>query len=77
MLANLYNAPGANKDNSWGSATIGSSEAIMLAVLAMKKKWQEKQKRENKPFDKPNMVYGGNVQVCWEKVRRGTEKAKI
>jgi len=39
-----------------------------LAVLAMKKKWEEKCKRENKPFDKPNIVYGANVQVCWEKV---------
>jgi glutamate decarboxylase len=70
MLANLYHAPDASKDNSWGSATIGSSEAIMLAVLAMKKKWEAKRKQENKPFDNPNIVYGANVQVCWEKVRK-------
>ncbi len=38
-----------------------------LAVLAMKKKWEEKRKREGKPHDKPNIVYGANVQVCWEK----------
>lgn len=70
MLANLYHAPDASKDNSWGSATIGSSEAIMLAVLAMKKKWEAKRKQENKPFDNPNIVYGANVQVCWEKAGR-------
>jgi len=70
MLASLWHAPNAGVDSSWGSATIGSSEAIMLAVLAMKKKWEEKCKRENKPFDKPNIVYGANVQVCWEKAAR-------
>ncbi|PON45424.1 Pyridoxal phosphate-dependent decarboxylase [Parasponia andersonii] len=42
-------------------------EAIMLAGLAFKRKWQQKRKAEGKPFDKPNIVTGANVQVCREK----------
>lgn len=72
MLANLYHAPDASLENSYGSATIGSSEAIMLAGLAMKKKWEARRKKEGKPFDKPNLVMGANVQVCWEKLVKYT-----
>jgi len=43
--------------------TVGSSEAIMLAGLAFKRKWKTKRKAEGKPYDKPNIVTGANVQV--------------
>jgi glutamate decarboxylase len=46
-----------------GVGTVGSSEAIMLAGLAFKRKWQNKRKAEGKPYDKPNIVTGANVQV--------------
>ncbi len=49
-----------------GTSCIGSSEAIMLAVLAMKKKWQKKRIALNLPYDKPNLVVGSNAQVCWK-----------
>ncbi|CAG8713863.1 19908_t:CDS:1, partial [Racocetra fulgida] len=39
-----------------GVSTIGSSEAIILAVLAMKKLWQKRRIAEGKPTDKPNLV---------------------
>ena len=68
MMASLYHAPDASLSNSFGSASIGSSEAIMLAGLAMKKKWEARRKSEGKPYDKPNIVMGANVQVCWEKL---------
>ncbi|XP_020576265.1 glutamate decarboxylase-like [Phalaenopsis equestris] len=42
----------------------------MLAGLAFKRKWQNKRKAEGKPYDKPNIVTGANVQVCWEKFAR-------
>jgi len=42
---------------------VGSSEAIMLAGLAFKRKWQTKRKAEGKPYDKPNIITGANVQV--------------
>jgi glutamate decarboxylase len=71
MIARLFNIP-AHEDttNAMGTSTIGSSEAIMLAVLAMKKLWQNKRKAEGKPYDKPNIIMNSAVQVCWEKAAR-------
>ena len=63
MIANLFNAPLGETETAVGVGTVGSSEAIMLAGLAFKRKWQNKRKAEGKPFDKPNIVTGANVQV--------------
>ncbi|XWS37522.1 hypothetical protein CRYUN_Cryun19dG0050400 [Craigia yunnanensis] len=70
MIANLYNAPVGDGETAVGVSTVGSSEAIMLAGLAFKRKWQQKRKSQGKPYDKPNIVTGANVQVCWEKFAR-------
>ncbi|KAF4394251.1 hypothetical protein F8388_005885 [Cannabis sativa] len=70
MIAHLFNAPTGDEEAAVGVGTVGSSEAIMLAGLAFKRKWQQKRKAEGKPFDKPNIVTGANVQVCWEKFAR-------
>jgi glutamate decarboxylase len=70
MIARLFNVPSDDDANSMGTSTIGSSEGIMLAVLAMKKVWANKRKAEGKPFDKPNMIMNSAVQVCWEKAAR-------
>uniref|UniRef100_A0A5B6ZAS0 Glutamate decarboxylase n=1 Tax=Davidia involucrata TaxID=16924 RepID=A0A5B6ZAS0_DAVIN len=67
MIAHLFNAPLEESETAVGVGTVGSSEAIMLAGLAFKRKWQNKRKAEGKPCDKPNIVTGANVQVCWEK----------
>jgi len=53
-----------------GVSTVGSSEAIILAVLAMKKLWQNKRKAEGKDCSNPQIIMGANVQVCWEKAAR-------
>ena len=37
----------------------------MLAGMALKRRWQAR--TGNDPTRRPNMVMGGNVQVCWEK----------
>jgi len=42
MVSHLWNAPLGPGEDGTGTATIGSSEAIMLAVLAMKWKWRAK-----------------------------------
>ncbi len=68
MLARLWNSPEA--DNTIGTSTIGSSEACMLGGLALKWKWRERMKAKGKPSDRPNLVMGINVQVCWEKFCR-------
>ena len=39
----------------------------MLGGLALKRRWQKRRAAEGKPADKPNLVMGINVQVCWEK----------
>jgi len=70
MIARMFNCPTDDDANVMGTSTIGSSEAIMLATLAMKKRWQNKRKAAGKPFDKPNIVMNSAVQVCWEKAAR-------
>jgi glutamate decarboxylase len=65
MLADLWNA--ARPDETVGCSTTGSSEACMLAGLALKRRWQHRRGAEGRPTDRPNMVMGINVQVCWEK----------
>jgi glutamate decarboxylase len=66
MLSRLWHAPEA--DVATGCSTTGSSEAAMLGGLALKRRWQKRRKAEGKPADKPNLVMGINVQVCWEKL---------
>jgi glutamate decarboxylase len=65
ILANLWHAPPA--DSATGCSTTGSSEAAMLGGLALKRRWQKRRAAEGKPADRPNLVMGVNVQVCWEK----------
>ncbi len=65
MLARLFNAPPNSK--SVGVSTVGSSEAIMLGLLAHKWAWKNRMKAKGKSYDKPNIVMGADVHVCWEK----------
>jgi glutamate decarboxylase len=66
MLADLFNAPG----ETTGCRTQGSSEAIMLGALSLKWKWRERREAAGKSFEKPNLVFGGDVHVVWEKFCR-------
>jgi glutamate decarboxylase len=68
MIGRLFHAPAGAQ--STGTATIGSSEAIMLAMLAHKRSWQLRREAEGKPADRPNMVMGADVHTCWEKFTR-------
>lgn len=70
MLAKLYHAPLPEGEKPIGTGCIGSSEAIMLAGLAMKRKWKLNRLEAGLPADKPNIVFGSNVQVCWHKMCR-------
>lgn len=67
MLARLWHAPGAD---AVGCSTTGSSEAAMLAGLALKWRWRGRQTAAGRPAQRPNLVMGTNVQVCWEKFCR-------
>jgi glutamate decarboxylase len=67
-LHDLWHGP---KDATpYGSATIGSSEACMLAGLAHKWNWREARQKAGKDASRPNMVTGGNVQIVWKKFLR-------
>src|SRR5947209_8587695 len=68
MLADLWHAPPHR--NATGCSTTGSSEAAMLAGLALKWRWRERQRTASAATEKPNLVMGINVQVCWEKFCR-------
>lgn len=68
MVARLFHAPEGGQ--AIGASAIGSSEAIMLAGMALKWKWRQRREKQGKPSDKPNMVMGANVQVVWEKFCR-------
>ena len=69
IVADLFHA--SPEDKAVGVSTIGSSEAVMLAGMAMKWRWRE---RRGEPAlgssAIPNMVMGSNVQVVWEKFCR-------
>ncbi|MGH2864250.1 MAG: glutamate decarboxylase [Solirubrobacteraceae bacterium] len=66
MLADLFNAPG----ETTGARTQGSSEAIMLGALSLKWKWRARREAAGKGTDRPNLVFGGDVHVVWEKFCR-------
>lgn len=74
MIARLFHAPvgeGEHEhDHAMGTSCIGSSEAIMLGTLAMKKRWQNRRKAEGKDCSRPNIIMSSAVQVCWEKAAR-------
>jgi glutamate decarboxylase len=68
IIGRMWNAPGSG--DVTGTSTTGSSEAAMLGGLALKWRWRERMKAAGKPADRPNLVTGVNVQVCWEKFCR-------
>ncbi|MGA5328984.1 glutamate decarboxylase [Streptomyces griseoincarnatus] len=66
MLADLWHAPDPSK--AVGCSTTGSSEACMLAGLALKRRWALRNAgRYPSREARPNLVMGVNVQVCWDK----------
>ncbi|HMT05148.1 MAG: glutamate decarboxylase [Solirubrobacterales bacterium] len=68
MIHSLFG--GQPGEESPGTATAGSSEAVMLGALAMKWQWKKRRKEAGKPDDKPNLVYGADVHVVWDKFCR-------
>jgi glutamate decarboxylase len=66
MLADLFHAPG----ETTGARTQGSSEAIMLGGLSLKWNWRTRRQAEGGSTESPNLVFGGDVHVVWEKFCR-------
>lgn len=65
MLGDLFHAP--DPAAVVGVATIGSSEAIMLALLAHKRAWKHRREAAGLPTDRPNVVFGAETHVVWDK----------
>ncbi len=66
MIADLFHAPA----KTTGARTQGSSEAIMLRALSLKWKWRRRREAAGQPTADPNLVFGGDVHVVWEKFCR-------
>jgi len=68
IIGRLWHAPGGG--DVTGTSTTGSSEAAMLGGMALKWRWRERMRAAGKAADRPNLVMGINVQVCWDKFCR-------
>lgn len=65
MLGHLFNAP--EQADFCGTATVGSSEAIELGLLAHKWTWKNKRIKQGKSTDNPNIIFGADAHICWDK----------
>ena len=65
ILSGILNVP--NCKSIQGTSTLGSSEAIHLALLAHKWHWKRRQQSLHLNTAKPNIVYSSNAHVCWDK----------
>ncbi|CAM3047841.1 glutamate decarboxylase [Prescottella defluvii] len=73
MVAALFHAEDLSESDptsATGVSTVGSSEAVMLAGLALKWKWRAARQAAGKDSTRPNLILGSNVQVVWEKFCR-------
>ena len=68
MLARLFNAH--PDEHPVGVSAIGSSEAVMLAGMALKWNWRKRREKAGASAATPNLVMGRSVQVVWEKFCR-------
>ena len=68
MLHDLFH--GTGEPDAPGTACAGSSEAVMLGALAMKWRWKAARTAAGKPIDRPNLVYGADAHVVWDKFCR-------
>lgn len=62
MIARLFNAPLSSPDaDAVGVSTLGSSEAVMLSVLAAKRRWRSRSNIQSYVFPTPiSLLAGGS-----------------
>ena len=70
MVAELFNAPVNGDRQAIGTSTVGSSEAIMLCMLALKHHWIKNRRTARKSVSRPNIIMNSTAQVCWQKAAR-------
>lgn len=71
IMADILHAPRGNHGGeaapAVGTATVGSSEAIMLGLLAHKWTWKKRRAAAGQDTTRPNVIFGGDMHSCWEK----------
>lgn len=68
IISHLWNVP--DDCQAVGTACTGSSEAVQLGGLALKKRWQKMRSHKGLSTENPNIVMGANAQVALEKFAR-------
>lgn len=68
IIANMWGVQKGEK--AIGTATTGSSEAIALGGMAMKRRWKERRMAAGKDSSKPNVIMAANAQVALLKFAR-------
>lgn len=68
MISRLFHAQ--EHEHPVGVSAIGSSEAVMLAGMALKWRWRKSNGHSKASSASPNLILGTNVQVVWEKFCR-------
>ena len=73
LVANLWHAP----STFVGTATVGSSEACILASFALRQRWREWHAmfKPDEALPRPQIVISSLYQSCWEKVFRFADMA--
>jgi glutamate decarboxylase len=71
MIARMFHVPLAYPDaRAIGCSTAGSSEAILLSLLSMKRIWQKNQTAKGLPTTKPNFILSSTCSLGWKKAIR-------
>ena len=73
MTANLFHADhesGSNTSGMIGTTTVGSSEAVMLALLTHKWNWNHKPRAGRSAKDRPHLIIGTHTHACFAKFGR-------
>lgn len=71
MTANLFHADhSGNESGMIGTTTVGSSEAVMLALLTHKWNWNRKRVSGRSHKDRPHVVFGTHTHACFAKFGR-------
>ncbi|KAK3384171.1 glutamate decarboxylase [Lasiosphaeria ovina] len=70
MMGRLFHAPESALGSCVGISCGGTSEAIMLAVVAMKKRWRNHRLATGRSPDRPNIIMSSATQVGWRKAAR-------
>jgi glutamate/tyrosine decarboxylase-like PLP-dependent enzyme len=63
LLLLLHNSTDLEESKPTGTDTVGSSEAVLLGGLAMKRRWQDRRKAAGLDASRPNIVMGTETHV--------------